>query len=215
MKLSKNHMLLYAVTDRSWVGKQTLYEQIEASLKGGVTILQLREKDLDSKAFLNEALEIKDLCGSYEVPFIINDDVDVALKCGADGVHIGQSDMALLEARKNLGKDMIIGVSVRTVNQALEAEKNGADYLGVGAVFSTSTKLDAKTVSKETVEDICQAVNIPVVAIGGIHHNNVAELKGLSLDGVAVVSALYAADDITKATESLKALTYQTLMEGK
>lgn len=206
MKLSKEDMLLYAVTDRSWVGKQTFYEQIEASLKGGVTLLQLREKDLNTEAFLNEAYDIQKLCNDYHVPFIINDDVAVALKCQADGVHIGQSDMTLIDARKTLGEDKVIGVSVQTVEQALEAERNGADYLGVGAVFSTSTKSDAKTVSKDMIEAICQAVHIPVVAIGGIHHDNVKALKDLSIDGIAVVSAIYGADDIQQATESLKKL---------
>ena len=206
MKLSKEDMLLYAVTDRSWVGKQSFYEQIEASLKGGVTLLQLREKDLNTEAFLNEAYDIQKLCNDYHVPFIINDDVAVALKCQADGVHIGQSDMALIDARKTLGEDKVIGVSVQTVEQALEAERNGADYLGVGAVFSTSTKSDAKTVSKDMIEAICQAVHIPVVAIGGIHHDNVKTLKDLSIDGIAVVSAIYGADDIQQATKSLKKL---------
>ena len=161
-------MLLYAVTDRSWVGKQTLYEQVESALKGGVTCVQLREKELDQTAFLEEAVEMKKLCSKYGVPLIINDNVDVALKCGADGVHVGQSDMAAGNVRKAVGDKMIVGVSAQTVEQALAAQAAGADYLGVGAVFPTSTKSDAREVSRQTLKDICAAVDIPV-KIGRAH----------------------------------------------
>ena len=203
MNWDKKDLLLYAVTDRSWLNGETLYSQIEKSLKGGATFMQLREKDLDEESFLKEAVEIKELCKKYNVPFVINDNVDIALSMGADGVHVGQSDMEALDVRKKLGPDKIIGVSVQTVEQALLAEKHGADYLGVGAVFHTGTKLDASDVSFETLKEICQAVSIPVVAIGGITKDNLMELKGSGIAGVAVVSAIFAQKDIEAATKEL------------
>lgn len=168
MKLDKKDLLLYAVTDRSWLNGETLYSQVEKALKGGATFIQLREKDLDSEAFLKEAKELKKLCKEYNVPFVVNDNVDIAVKIGADGVHVGQSDMQAQDVREKLGKDKIIGVSAQTVEQALLAQKHGADYLGVGAVFSTNSKDDAVNVSHETLKAICEAVHIPVIAIGGI-----------------------------------------------
>lgn len=200
-------MLLYAVTDRSWVGKQTLYEQVESALKGGATCVQLREKELDEAAFLEEAVEMKKLCAKYGVPFIINDNVQIAMRCGADGVHVGQSDMAAGNVRKAVGDKMIVGVSAQTVEQALAAEKAGADYLGVGAVFPTSTKSDAREVSRQTLKDICAAVDIPVTAIGGINKDNIAELSGTGVDGVALVSAIFAAEDIEEECKILKKLS--------
>lgn len=200
-------MLLYAVTDRSWVGKQTLYEQVESALRGGVTCLQLREKELDEAAFLEEAVEMKKLCAKYGVPFIINDNVQIALKCGADGVHVGQSDMAAGNVRKAVGDKMIVGVSAQTVEQALAAQAAGADYLGVGAVFPTSTKSDAREVSRQTLKDICAAVDIPVTAIGGINKGNMAELSGTGIDGVALVSAIFAAENIEEECKILKKLS--------
>ncbi len=200
-------MLLYAVTDRSWVGKQTLYEQVESALKGGATCVQLREKELDEAAFLEEAVEMKKLCAKYGVPFIINDNVQIALKCGADGVHVGQSDMAAGNVRKAVGDKMIVGVSTQTVEQALAAQAAGADYLGVGAVFPTSTKSDAREVSRQTLKDICAAVDIPVTAIGGINKDNIAELSGTGVDGVALVSAIFAAEDIEEECKILKKLS--------
>lgn len=200
-------MLLYAVTDRSWVGKQTLYEQVESALRGGVTCLQLREKELDEAAFLEEAVEMKKLCAKYGVPFIINDNVQIALKCGADGVHVGQSDMAAGNVRRAVGDKMIVGVSAQTVEQALAAQAAGADYLGVGAVFPTSTKSDAREVSRQTLKDICAAVDIPVTAIGGINKGNMAELSGTGVDGVALVSAIFAAEDIEEECKILKKLS--------
>lgn len=200
-------MLLYAVTDRSWVGKQTLYEQVESALKGGATCVQLREKELDEAAFLEEAVEMKKLCAKYGVPFIINDNVQIALKCGADGVHVGQSDMAAGNVRKAVGDKMIVGVSAQTVEQALAAQAAGADYLGVGAVFPTSTKSDAREVSRQTLKDICAAVDIPVTAIGGINKGNMAELSGTGVDGVALVSAIFAAEDIEEECKILKKLS--------
>lgn len=211
MKFDRKDLLLYAVTDRSWLGAQTLYQQVEQALKGGATLLQLREKNLDDESFLREALEIQGLCRRFQVPFIINDNVEIARKLNADGVHVGQSDMAAGHARALLGKDRILGVSAQTVEQALLAEKQGADYLGVGAVFPTGSKADALEVSHQTLRDICQAVRIPVVAIGGIGPHNVLELSGTGIRGVAVISAIFGADDITAATAKLKALTEQAV----
>lgn len=199
-------MRLYAVTDRSWLGGRTLAEQVKECLEGGVTFLQLREKKLDEEAFYQEALEIQKLCRDYHVPFIINDNVDVALRCNADGVHVGQSDMEAQDVRAKLGPDKIIGVSARTVEQAVRAEKMGADYLGVGAVFSTSTKLDAREVSWETLKEICETVSIPVVAIGGISEENLMQLSGTGVDGVAVVSAIFAQADVEAASRRLREL---------
>ena len=188
MKLDKKDLLLYAVTDRSWLNGETLYSQVEKALKGGATFIQLREKDLDSEAFLKEAKELKKLCKEYNVPFVVNDNVDIAVKIGADGVHVGQSDMQAQDVREKLGKDKIIGVSAQTVEQALLAQKHGADYLGVGAVFSTNSKDDAVNVSHETLKAICEAVHIPVIAIGGIGKHNVMELSGSGIVGIAVIS---------------------------
>lgn len=192
----KDAMLLYAVTDRTWAKEKTLLEQIEDALIGGATCIQLREKELDYKDFLDEALLVKELCRKYSVPFIINDNVNIAIEAGADGIHVGQSDMELLKVRQKTGGKMFIGVSAQTVEQALEAQKNGADYLGVGAVFPTSTKKDADAVKLETLKDICSAVEIPVVAIGGITKDNMKELKGSGIAGVALVSAIFAAKNI-------------------
>ncbi|MCD8366368.1 MAG: thiamine phosphate synthase, partial [Clostridiales bacterium] len=168
MNCRKEDMLLYAVTDRSWIGDGTLSDQAEQALRGGVTLLQLREKMLSGESFFQEAVKIKGLCDRYGIPLIINDNVEIAKKTGAAGVHVGQKDMEAGTVRSILGPDKIIGVSARTVEQAVRAEQQGADYLGVGAVFSTGTKQDAKNISIETLKEICQAVSIPVVAIGGI-----------------------------------------------
>ena len=196
----KKDLLLYAVTDRSWLGEETLYEQVEKALKGGATFIQLREKELDEEHFLEEAIALKELCHKYHVPFVINDNVKIAKKMDADGVHVGQSDMEADDVRKILGDDKILGVSAQTVEQAVLAEKMGADYLGVGAVFSTSTKKDASAISKERVKAICEAVHIPVIAIGGITADNILTLKGSGICGIAVVSAIFAAKDIEDAT---------------
>lgn len=203
MKCDKKTMLLYAVTDRMWTGKQTLYQQVEAALKGGVTCVQLREKELDDKAFLAEAIEIKELCHKYNVPFFINDNVDVAIKCKADGIHVGQEDMAAGTVRSLVGEDMMIGVSVHTVEEALEAVKNGADCLGAGAMFTTSTKACAGQLPMQTLSDICHAVDIPVVAIGGLNKDNIAKLSGTGVDGVALVSAIFSAEDIENECRNL------------
>lgn len=206
-----DELLLYAVTDRAWLGKQTLYEQVEQALKGGATFVQLREKELDSKAFLEEAVQIQGLCRKYQIPFVINDNVGIALKINADGVHVGQDDMEAGNVRALLGKDKILGVSVQTVEQAVLAEQSGADYLGVGAVFHTGSKADAADVSHETLKAICKAVKIPVVAIGGIGKQNVLELRGSGICGIAVISAIFAAQDIQSATAELKQLTKQVV----
>ncbi len=207
MKLSNTHMLLYAVTDRRWSEGTTLYEQVEQALQGGVSTLQLREKNLGDEEFLKEALEIKELCKKYDVPLIINDNVEVAIKCGADGVHVGQEDMEASKVREKVGPDMIIGVSAHNVEEARRAVSNGADYLGVGAVFSTSTKDDVDVLSKETLKDICLAVDVPVVAIGGINQNNILELKGTGVDGVAVVSAIFSSENIVETCKKLRKLS--------
>lgn len=202
---SKKEFMLYAVTDRHWLGDETLYDQVKKALDGGATFVQLREKKLDREDFLAEALEIQKLCKKYGVPFVINDEVSIAKDIDADGVHVGQSDMEAMDVRKVLGPDKILGVSAQTVEQAIIAEKHGADYLGVGAVFATGSKDDADDVSHETLKAICEAVSIPVIAIGGITKDNVSELAGSGICGVAVISAIFGQNDIKKATEDLKA----------
>ena len=207
MKCDKETMLLYAVTDRAWVGRQSLYEQVESAIKGGVTCVQLREKQLNDEDFLKEAVEISALCRKYNVPFFINDNVEVAIKCKADGIHVGQEDMAAEQVRSRVGDDMMIGVSVHSVEEALEAVKNGADCLGVGAIFSTSTKTDVDVLPREVLCDICNAVDIPVVAIGGIGKENISQLAGTGVDGVALVSAIFGADDIENECSILRRLS--------
>lgn len=215
MKCEKETMLLYAVTDRMWTGKQTLLEQVEDALRGGATCVQLREKELDEAAFLQEAIELKALCKQYQVPFIVNDNVKIAMQCGADGIHVGQSDMEAGNVRALVGENMMIGVSVNSVEQALAAEKAGADCLGVGAMFDTSTKKDADTVSFAMAKAICEAVSIPVVAIGGIHKENLMELKGLGFTGVALVSAIFGAENITAECKELKARSEKMVQAEK
>ena len=204
MNCNKQDLLLYAVTDRHWLHGRSLYSVVKESLDGGATFLQLREKSLDDAAFLAEAKELQALCRSYRVPFIVNDNVDIALAVDADGVHVGQHDMAAGDVRARLGRDKILGVSAQTVEQAKRAEAQGADYLGVGAVFPTGTKDDASPLSHDTLRAICEAVSIPVVAIGGITQENLPQLAGSGISGIAVVSAIYAAADIPAATRSLK-----------
>jgi hydroxymethylpyrimidine kinase/phosphomethylpyrimidine kinase/thiamine-phosphate diphosphorylase len=207
MKFDNSSLLLYAVTDRAWAGEQTLIEQVEDALRGGVTCLQLREKNLDAAEFLKEAREIKSLCEHFAVPFIINDNVEVALACQATGIHIGQEDLPVRHVRSRVGKEMIIGVSVQTVAQAKEAEAGGADYLGVGAVFPTLTKTDAEAVSFETLKQICEVTSLPVVAIGGITAQNLLQLSGSGIAGIALVSAIFAQKNIEAACRELKVLS--------
>ena len=204
MNCDKKDLLLYAVTDRHWLNGRSLRQVVEESLDGGVTMVQLREKQLEEGTFLEEARELQALCRQRRIPFLVNDNVDIALAMNADGVHVGQSDMEALDVRKKLGPDKIIGVSAQTVEQALLAQAHGADYLGVGAVFPTGSKDDAVEVPFETLKAICQAVRIPVVAIGGISKANVEQLRGSGICGVAVISAIYGADDIEGAARELK-----------
>ena len=206
LRVNAYAMTLYAVTDRTWVKDTTLMDQVKEALEGGITFLQLREKHLSKEEFIKEAREMKELSKEYKVPFVINDNIEVALAVDADGVHIGQDDMSVEEARKLLGEDKIIGVSAHNVEEAIKAQKGGADYLGVGAVCATSTKKDANVVSKEEIKKICHTVEIPVVAIGGIKKENIKTLEGTDVDGVAVVSAIFAAKDIKKDTKQLRSL---------
>ncbi|MBR7019633.1 MAG: thiamine phosphate synthase [Lachnospiraceae bacterium] len=215
MKCDRKTMLLYAVTDRAWTGEKTLYEQVEAALKGGATCVQLREKDLPEEEFRAEAFEIAELCRSYGVPFFVNDNVDIAIACHADGVHVGQEDMAAAKVRERVGDGMMIGVSAHSVEEALEAVRNGADCLGVGAMFSTSTKTDVDVLPKETLKAICDAVDVPVVAIGGIGKGNMRELAGTGVDGFALVSAIFGAEDIEEACRELRQIAEETVSQDE
>ena len=211
MKCDKKNLLLYAVTDRHWLEGRKLIDVVKESLDGGVTMVQLREKTLEEGKFLEEARELQALCRERHIPFIVNDNVDIAKAMDADGVHVGQSDMEALDVRAKLGPDKIIGVSAQTVEQALLAEQHGADYLGVGAVFPTGSKDDAEDVSYDTLKAICEAVSIPVVAIGGIGRENVSRLAGSGICGVAVISAIYAQKDIRAAAADLKTAVEEML----
>ncbi len=204
MNFSNKNMLLYAVTDRAWeTDEYKLENQVLDALKGGVTCIQLREKNADFDEFLDIANNIKKLCESYDVPFLINDNIKIAIASNATGVHIGQSDMNSKLVREKLGENKIIGVTVNNLEEAKEAVLNGADYLGVGAVFSTSTKLDVDVISHETVREICENINIPVVAIGGINYDNIDNLKGFNLSGIALVSEIFAKKDIENHSKKL------------
>ena len=205
MKCNKENLLLYAVTDRHWLEGRTLHEVVKESLEGGVTFVQLREKKLDEEHFLKEAKDLKELCREYHVPFVINDNVEIAIEMDADGVHVGQSDMEAGDVRAKLGPDKIIGVSAQTVEQAVLAERHGADYLGVGAVFPTSSKDDAVEVPFETLKAICEAVSITI--------DNVKELSSSGICGIAVISAIYGQKDIKKASEELKTATKEMVRE--
>ena len=204
MKFQKEQLLLYAVTDRAWVGRQTLLQQIEDALRGGVTLVQLREKELSENDFIEEAILVRELCHKYRVPLIINDNVEVALKSGADGVHVGNEDQPVEEIRKRVGKEFIIGATAKTIEQAKAAEVAGADYLGVGAVFPSPTKKTAIRITREQLQEICASVSIPAVAIGGIRAENMKELQDGGMHGVAVVSAVFGAENIEEATVKLK-----------
>lgn len=212
MPLAKEQLLLYAVTDRTWVGQQTLLEQIEAALAGGVTLVQLREKALPEEAFLKEAIQVRTLCRRYGVPLLINDNVDIALQSGADGVHVGREDAPVAAIRKRMGRDFLIGATAKTVRQAQLAQEAGADYLGVGAVFPSPTKQSARRITGEQLRDICAAVSIPAVAIGGITLENLPQLRGSAVQGIAVVSALFGAADIRAAARDLKREAQRVLL---
>lgn len=209
----KDMMLLYGVTDRTWSSNYPLIQRITEALDNGMTCVQLREKHMSDEDFLSEAREVSALCKRYNVPFIINDNVDVAIACGADGIHVGQSDEAATQVRARVGSSMIVGVSASSLEEAIKAEKDGADYVGVGAVFSTSTKADADYLSMDELRAICETVNIPTVAIGGIHAGNIQLLQGTGIDGVAVVSAIFGADDSAVATAQLRALAEKVVPE--
>ncbi len=213
MNFDKHSLRLYAVTDRAWVGRQTLCQQVEAALQGGVTCVQLREKHLDRDAFLAEARQICALCRQYGVPFIVNDDLDIALACGADGVHVGQDDMPAAEVRRRAGRRLIVGVSAHTPEEARQAEAAGADYLGAGAVFGSATKTDASLLTPAGLQAVCAAVHIPVVAIGGVNARNILQLQGSGAAGAAVVSGIFGAPDITAACRALRALA-DTMVQG-
>lgn len=204
MKFDKRTLLLYAVTDRSLSKPDTFLQQLKQSLDGGITMLQLREKNLDNEQFLQEALQVKALCHRYHVPLIINDNVEVALRSNADGIHVGQDDMNASEVRKHIGMNKILGVSAHTVEQALLAQEQGADYLGVGAIFPTDSKKDATAVTLDTLRSICKAVTIPVVAIGGIELHTIKQLRHSGITGVAVIRAIYGQSNIIRATSQLK-----------
>lgn len=203
VKFEKEQLLLYAVTNRVHAVKETLYSQVRDALEGGVTCVQLREKYMKEEDFTVEAVKLKALCKNYSVPLIINDNLNVALRSGADGIHVGQEDMSAEEIRKLAGREFIIGVTAKTVKQAKMAEAAGADYIGVGAVFPSPTKQGAIRITRQELKDICEAVSIPSVAIGGVNIENMKQLKGMGMDGFAVVSALFAAEDIQSAARSL------------
>lgn len=204
MRFERDMLLLYAVTDRAWTGKQSLDEQVEEALQGGVTLVQLREKRLSKEQLIEEARRITALCHRYGVPLIVNDDYEAALAAGADGVHVGIEDAPVAAIRARAGKNFIIGATAKTVEQAQRAEREGADYLGVGAVFPSPTKRNAIRITNKQLRTICASVTIPAVAIGGITQKNVASLKGSDMAGIAVVSAIFGADDILAAARSLK-----------
>lgn len=207
MNFDRNRLRLYAVTDRTWLRGQTLRQQVEAALRGGVTCVQLREKQLDREQFIQLGRSIGCLCQRYGVPLLINDDLEVALACGADGVHVGQDDLPVEEVRRRVGDKLIVGVSAHNPEEARRAYEGGADYLGAGAVFGSTTKTNVTALSHETLRAICDAVPIPVVAIGGITRDNLPRLAGTGVAGVAVVSGIFAADDITAASRELRALS--------
>ena len=206
MNFSEQNLRLYAVTDRAWTGRRTLLEQVEAALQGGATCVQLREKQLDRDAFLAEACRMAELCHRYGVPFLVNDDLDIALASGADGVHVGQDDLPVTEVRRRVGSRLIVGVSAHNVQEALAAQAGGADYLGAGAVFGTATKKNVTPLTRQTLSEICRAVRIPVVAIGGVNAGNLLQLAGTGVAGAAVVSAIFGAPDITAACRQLRTL---------
>lgn len=210
----KENLLLYAVTDRAWLGERSLYDDVKSALEGGVTMVQLREKNTDTDTFVKEAKALLDLCHSFGAPLIINDNIDVCIKSDADGVHLGQGDTPLSEARKLLGKDKIIGITAKTIEQAQAAEKDGANYIGSGAIFGTSTKHDTSKMSMETLKSICSSVNIPVAAIGGINGENISELSGSGISGVAVVSGIFAQDNIAEASKKLLEKITNIVKEG-
>ena len=211
MKDVRKAMQLYAVTDAGQLFNRTLAQAVEETLKAGTTFLQLREKDMPYDAFLAEAKELAEIARRYNVPFVINDDVEIAIACNADGVHIGQSDIKGRNVREMIGEDKILGITANTVEDAIAAEKSGADYIGAGAVFPTSTKTDVGVLSYEALCEICATVSIPVVAIGGINADNMQELSGSGIAGVAIVSAIFSSEDVAASTARLLGLSGEML----
>lgn len=207
MKFDSSALRLYAVTDRAWLGRQTLEAQVEAALRGGATLVQLREKELGDAELLAEAVELRALCHDYGVPLIINDRVEIALRSGADGVHVGQGDMRASDVRALAGEELILGVTARTPAQARDAEAAGADYIGCGAAFGSSTKLDARAITHDELRAVCRSVAIPVVAIGGINAGNILRLAGTGVAGAAIVSGIFASSDIEATCRQLRALS--------
>lgn len=206
MKVMPKDMLMYVITDRKWLGGRNLAEEVEKSIKGGATFIQVREKDISHNEFLKVAREVKQVTDKYNIPLVINDNIEIAVEIGADGVHIGQEDEDINEVRKKLGNNKIIGLSVQTKEQAILGEKMGADYLGVGSMFKTNTKSDAKCIELETLRDIKNAVEIPIVTIGGIDKENILKMKGYGADGISVISAIFSKKDPYLATKELKEL---------
>ena len=202
--MNKDALSLYGITDRYWLNGRSLIHDVQLALEGGVTMIQLREKNLDEESFYREAIEIKELCKKFHVPFIINDNVELAKKVDTDGIHVGQNDMAAQDVRAIIGPDKILGVSTQTVEEALLAQKMGADYLGVGAVFPTGSKDDCWVLSHDLCREICSAVTIPVVAIGGINLGNISKLSGLGFSGISLISAIFGQNDIKAAAMKLK-----------
>ena len=213
MNFTAQNLLLYAVTDRAWVGRQTLLEQIESALKGGATLVQLREKELPRLDYIREAAQATALCHRYGMPLIVNDSLEVALKSGADGVHVGIEDQPVAEIRRQAGKGFLIGATAKTVEQARAAQAAGADYLGVGAVFPSPTKKNAIRITTGQLREICASVSIPCVAIGGISRENLPALAGGGMDGFALVSAIFSQPDIEAACRELRALAERTVKE--
>lgn len=211
MKLDRRDLELYVVTDRQWLNGKDFLNELELILKNGATMIQLREKNLPKEALVELAFQVLKVCRTYHVPLIINDEVDVAIEVDADGVHVGQSDLEAAQVRQKMGANKILGVSVQTVEQAQCAKRHGADYIGVGTLFHTTTKKDAKQVSLQTLGDIVNEVNIPVVGIGGIDESTLLQLEHLNLDGVALISAIFAKDDVGKATKQFKQLTKRVI----
>lgn len=211
MKINKRNMLLYAITDRHWLAGRTLASQVEEVLANGATFLQLREKHLGHNELVKEAVKIKEIAAKYNVPFVINDDIYAAKEVDADGVHIGQGDASYQKAREVLGNNKIIGMTAHNLEEALAAQKAGADYIGTGAVFATSTKQDTVPLEFATLKEITNTITIPVVAIGGINHNNILKLKGSGIDGVAVISALFAQENIGEATRKMSDLCMEVV----
>ena len=210
----KKSMLLYAITDRAWLKEgETLEEVVEDVLKSGATFLQLREKIQGHEEIVEMAKKLQALCKKYKVPFVVNDDIMAAKEMDADGVHIGQSDMEYTKAREILGPDKIIGVSAGNLQEAKEAERVGADYIGVGAVFHTDTKKDATSLTMDQLKEICESVSIPVVAIGGISVDNALELKGTGVDGICVISAIFGSKNPSEATKKLLDLSKKIVSE--